>query len=332
MEPQELPPELCDDCWCLPSDGKGGTCPPFDLVAEYDRPTIAKYLQLGLPRNYENNPSQTLCYPSLDHLNLPPYSIPIPFLPDDGAGLPLCSDVMGRESSNSNAVCGFRYETSNGDAKPTQPCHTHRALKEIVEEVGFGDNDGIETDSHPFNPNPDVYYMETYASKTDASNAQAFISHTGACGYCSSAQDLGVYLNSEIDLFEVSFQCYFAWTISTDPNRNDQLILCMQQQTGMTANCALAWAVNMYLDSLPSPPFTFSCLGQCIALVTNPIPTNKDDCTLNDCLQCDEDVAGPIFIELAGRSRRNSGILSDITRSCEEFAEIRHDLTCNMMN
>ena len=35
---------------------------------------------------------------------------------------------------------------------------------------------------------------------------------------------------------------------------------------------------------------------------------------LNKCLQCDEDKSGPIFKWYAGRTRRNSGIHSEIDR------------------
>ena len=108
--PTSPAPELCSDGWCRPADGKGGACPTFNLQAKYDRQTIAKYLLLGLPSNYDDSSSQKLCYPSLEHLSLPPYSIPIPFLPNDGVGLPLCDAVVGRESSNPGAVCGFRWQ------------------------------------------------------------------------------------------------------------------------------------------------------------------------------------------------------------------------------
>ena len=61
-------------------------------------------------------------------------------------------------------------------------------------------------------------------------------------------------------------------------------------------------------------------------------PNNEENCALNDCLQCDENVSGPVFVELAGRNRRNSGIVStNIARACDEIAEIRHDLSCNLM-
>ena len=340
--PSPVAPDLCGDCWCQPSDGKGGSCPSFNLQAKYGRPTIAKYLSLGLPTNYNDSPSQELCYPNLDHLNLPPYSVPIPFLPNEGIGLTLCDDVMGRESSSPEAVCGFEF-LDGSIPHPTFPCSLYGSINAdniaspsigtLQEESNDIDLDDISTQSHPTNPVPNAYRMVTYPSRNKAIQERAFISHNGACGYCSSAQDLGVYLNDQIDLYNISFQCYFQWATSTDGNRNDQLIECMKQQSGITTNCAIAWATNMYFTSLPNPPFAFSCLDTCLPLLTNPVPPNKEeDCNLNDCLQCDEDVSGPVFVALAGRTRRNSGIVStNIARPCDDIAEIRHDLSCNLM-
>ena len=41
-------------------------------------------------------------------------------------------------------------------------------------------------------------------------------------------------------------------------------------------------------------------------------PYNQEDGTLNPCLQCDEDVFGPVFKALAGRTRRKSGLAAAI--------------------
>ena len=41
-------------------------------------------------------------------------------------------------------------------------------------------------------------------------------------------------------------------------------------------------------------------------------------CALNDCLQCDEDEAGPVFKAVAGRTRRRSGLESAIARPCSK--------------
>jgi hypothetical protein len=49
-------------------------------------------------------------------------------------------------------------------------------------------------------------------------------------------------------------------------------------------------------------------------------------CRLNECLQCDETVSGPLFQTIAGRTRRKSGLLSQIVRPCHSLQHnIRHD-------
>ena len=48
-------------------------------------------------------------------------------------------------------------------------------------------------------------------------------------------------------------------------------------------------------------------------------------CSLNKCLQCDEDKSGPVFKSVAGRARRNSGLTSAINRNVDVFAYINHD-------
>ncbi|MXZ54720.1 MAG: hypothetical protein F4227_04770 [Gammaproteobacteria bacterium] len=47
---------------------------------------------------------------------------------------------------------------------------------------------------------------------------------------------------------------------------------------------------------------------------------------LNPCLQCDENTSGPGFKYVAGRTRRNSGIISAIHRQPEEISFVDHSL------
>jgi hypothetical protein len=50
------------------------------------------------------------------------------------------------------------------------------------------------------------------------------------------------------------------------------------------------------------------------------------DCPMNDCLQCDEDNSGPMFAKYAGRTRRNTGLESCITRPCELNKPVVHEI------
>ena len=47
---------------------------------------------------------------------------------------------------------------------------------------------------------------------------------------------------------------------------------------------------------------------------------------MNTCLQCDEDNSGPDFAKYAGRTRRNTGLESCITRPCEANKALVHEI------
>jgi hypothetical protein len=87
------------------------------------------------------------------------------------------------------------------------------------------------------------------------------------------------------------------------------------------------------------------CLQTCIRMATQDLPLNQEDGRLNACLQCDEDKSGPNYKYFGGRcvfnsnlcqmfcfvylshflrTRRNSGIPTEITRRPEELYELEH--------
>jgi hypothetical protein len=43
-------------------------------------------------------------------------------------------------------------------------------------------------------------------------------------------------------------------------------------------------------------------------------PKNKPDCSLNKCLECDEKICDPDFLNCSGANQRCQGIQSDILR------------------
>lgn len=94
---------------------------------------------------------------------------------------------------------------------------------------------------------------------------------------------------------------------------------------GLTEECAKIWNYDGIYDGQAC---TKTCLGEITAPNNGPAPA----CELNDCLQCDEDKAGPIFSAYAGRTRRRSGLLSEIVRSCDSIARINVYDTCSNPN
>lgn len=86
---------------------------------------------------------------------------------------------------------------------------------------------------------------------------------------------------------------------------------------GMTDACAYIWASNARFDGS-------NCRNICLAEYWSPYNGDPPSCPLNDCLQCDEDKAGPLFKKFSGRTRRNSGLESSITRPCETVESLTH--------
>ncbi len=85
---------------------------------------------------------------------------------------------------------------------------------------------------------------------------------------------------------------------------------------GFTKPCAEVWVWN-----------TINTRQQCGAVCFwsyirgRPYIINGE---LNKCLQCDEDISGPIFKYESGRTRRNSGIKSEIDRPSDQIYNLTH--------
>jgi hypothetical protein len=90
---------------------------------------------------------------------------------------------------------------------------------------------------------------------------------------------------------------------------------------GFTDECAYVWASNGANSALPKGDAGDSCTDECTALfgdplgllsdpTTAPVVYNDKTCALVDCIDCDEESSGELFKMYAGRTRRNSGILT----------------------
>lgn len=86
---------------------------------------------------------------------------------------------------------------------------------------------------------------------------------------------------------------------------------------GFTTQCAEIWLYNTQNTRK-------ECFGVCIWAWIMNIPFTKPDGSLNDCLQCDEDKSGPVFKYFSGRTRRNSGIRSEIDRPTDQIYPMDH--------
>ena len=121
------------------------------------------------------------------------------------------------------------------------------------------------------------------------------------------------------DLTSVGIACGFRGLT----NFTDGIVCYMEN--GFSEPCARTW---MY-DTL----YTSSKCGQiCTSHVVNKSPNNlaPPTCYLSPCIQCDEDESGPNFKKFAGRTRRDSGLLSAIVRNCSSLVQFRQRDPCDM--
>jgi hypothetical protein len=157
------------------------------------------------------------------------------------------------------------------------------------------------------------YRMVTYRTKEEAESDGSFPMHYGACGVCSTGQDLAIYLKY-VDLTEPGTKC----GTKAKLGGMEKGLECYQD-FGFTPGCALTWVY----DALHTGSYT-ECLARCAAdmLVNTPYNIEDKGCKMNDCVQCDEDKSVPTFTATAGLSRRRSGQFSEINRPCSSVHQM----------
>jgi len=164
-----------------------------------------------------------------------------------------------------------------------------------------------------FEPDQVRYRLATFGGAAAAAAAGFAVTHFGACGTCSTLQDLAVYLEKP-DLTAPVRRCGVHLSA-------ESTLQCLQD-LGFSSPCAQTWLYNVLNTRR-------KCFSVCAwSWVEDEAPTGPDG-RLNSCLQCDEDRSGPIFKATAGRTRRNSGIRSSIPRPDEQIAPVVHDYVPN---
>ncbi|MCG8670809.1 MAG: hypothetical protein MI867_15470 [Pseudomonadales bacterium] len=141
------------------------------------------------------------------------------------------------------------------------------------------------------------------------------VTHYLACGACSTLQDLAVY--GTLDLTIMAKTCSKRSSIGAKKS-------CMQE-IGFSESCAEVWAYNGQKTAQ-------TCAIECIKeyglinllLGNEDSPPVNEDGELNRCLMCDELMSGPGFQYGSGRTRRNSGITSEIERPDEQVYDVTH--------
>ncbi|KAL7529287.1 hypothetical protein ACHAWF_002918 [Thalassiosira exigua] len=215
----------------------------------------------------------------------------------------------GQVVANPDKLACNPYEDGDCGLEPTQDEALLSSGGEAVCAVHI--NEEFESDDEC---KAASYKLATYASSAEAEVAGGFVTHVGHCGVCSTVRDLAAYLNSE-DLTSQGKFCAKQGALSLEAG------LECYRSLGMTDDCATIWAYN-------SRNTARECFAKCFVGETlKDVPNNRPapECRLNDCLQCDEDSSGAIFQKYAGRTRRNSGLLSAIARPCDALVPIEHD-------
>ena len=160
---------------------------------------------------------------------------------------------------------------------------------------------------------PRPYALVTYASTAEARAAGAHPTHWGRCGVCSTLANLAAYMRQN-DLTKPVRACAFA-DAPDGGTAMDGDVACLEQ-LGFDLPCAQIWAYN-------TNNTRNLCLQVCLDNFASPY--NEPDGALNPCLECDEEMSGPVFKAVAGRTRRNSGLPNAICRPCSDVQPLVHD-------
>jgi hypothetical protein len=154
-----------------------------------------------------------------------------------------------------------------------------------------------------------TYRLETWSSADEAADEGAIMTHEGACGLCSDLESLALYAGVG-DLTQPVRECGIVGMVHGG-ERGRQCL----KEIGFNEHCADIW----YWNTVNTREH---CQSICMELFSEPY--HHPDGTLNDCLQCDEDISGPVFKAVAGRTRRNSGLATALCRPCDEVRPLRH--------
>ncbi len=250
-----------------------------------------------------------------------------PPTPEPDAGAP-CAMLFGRPNERTGLDdtacrprcegCGERpFEPRAWDASSLDVLRAY-TLAAPLSELGSSPYDEGTPSPAPLgtvcavmidDPVAHTYHLETFPSADEAEARGGIVTHTDACGICSTLTDLAVYA-SQPDLTDPVRQCGLMHVTDFDG-----LVGCLEA-LGFTRPCAQIWAYN-------TEHTRAACGSVCLRLLR--APYHAPDGTLNECLACDERESGPVFKAVAGRTRRNSGLANAMCRPCSEVFPIDHD-------
>ena len=169
----------CGSCWCIPANNGTGPCPRWEPSSIFRNLTIEAYK------------GQT----PLEIFQLPcnPY--------EDAT----CTTEPEQEMVDiESAVCAYQFEDGRGNSIPSLLVHRNDDINAtddaITAHYGADATTDLAPNEHEYVNGIIVdcamkYRMITYASRAEAEAAGGVVTHTGACGVCSTTQDLALYLS-----------------------------------------------------------------------------------------------------------------------------------------
>lgn len=283
--------KTCGDCWCIPDDG---VCPEFVEGVSDTLITVRSDAYKSFTLDTTNSEEPTL--KSIDGGECYPFTdLDIDKGKIVAAANPQCEFTAMSELAN--AVCAYTY---------------------AVESV----NDGESCEGR-------AYSMNTFESSAAAESTGAVVIHSGACGVCSNAKDVGNLISTALTLEDASKVCGSEWYLATVLSSNgntlkkdyQELIECFETRVGFQNQCAQLWAHSTVAS-------VETCKEQCVESksIQQGAPLNGEapECKLDACIACNDEKQRNQFDKLAGATNYRIGLTSGIARPCDEYYPVVH--------
>jgi hypothetical protein len=154
---------------------------------------------------------------------------------------------------------------------------------------------------------------KTFPHLDDAHAAGYVVAHCGQCGQCSNLLDTETYVKTRKTIAQSSKECGVVAVF----RKFEELVDCLEDETGFTRPCTICWAENM---ENTRKQCLFTCLMTFFTgfMSEHNVAGSGNQGWLNQCLFCDEKMSGPAFIKCSGVARRRLGIVSEIERNPAE--------------
>eukprot|EP00980_Cylindrotheca_fusiformis_P005465 scaffold1169_cov120-Cylindrotheca_fusiformis.AAC.15 len=154
--------------------------------------------------------------------------------------------------------------------------------------------------------------ITTFDTVEEALTANFSIVHCGACGACSTWNDLSLQWTTRTYLADVAQDCAKKSLFGGE----DAVFKCNNEDIGFTDDCAMCWTVDE-LCAKKNCVFIF-LQGVMINKLTS-FEVGPNEIT---SATCDEAMCGPEFVPCSGATRRRMNIVSTIARPIEQQCTI----------